>query len=410
MAVELDRIPAQADRPGSPRLWLWLCLLLIFLLLACAGVALFSEVNLRAQTAVVWGTALVGSFLGWCLICGMRVLYYLAQQYSADGWDAARVIDLDCKLSQGRRHQQVLAVSLYTALRTEQSDSLLQVDAILEGTTALKAQPSRSDRGTVRHSRLPGDVNENPERALLRILKNLLNDLAVQLEELPDDVELALSLEIDSPLREDRVGKLWRAALAESGIRQTVSPITWRGLEAVDQWLAQRSDDQALLLLISVVIAPDAPQGTAETAVGLLLGNSGTQFALLPVANLYRPEQARDASAGALARATQQALSWASVQANSVEHVWRSGIGQKYHAAVTSVLSDAELPLRADRNVHNLDALLGQPGVAAPWVAIALAAQTVQRGCGPQLILSGVRCADAPLWGTVLTPVPPLMT
>ncbi|KTS95677.1 hypothetical protein NS212_14090 [Pseudomonas parafulva] len=409
MPVELYRIPAQADRPSSPRLWLWLCLLPLFLLFGCAVVALFSEVDLRAQTADVWGTALVGSFLGWCLICGMRVLYYLAQQHSADGWDAARVIDLDCKLSQGRRHQQVLAVSVYTALRTEQSDALLQVDAILEGTTALKAQPSRSDRGTVRHSRLPGDVNENPERALLRILKNLLNDLAVQLEELPDDVELALSLEIDSPLREDRVGKVWRAALAESGIRQTVSPITWRGLEAVDQWLDQRSDDHALLLLVSVRIAPDVPQGTAETAVGLVLGNSGTQFALLPMANLYRPEQASDASAGALARATQQALFWASVQANSVERVWRSGIAQKYHAVVTSVLSDAELPLRADRNVHNLDAILGQPGVAAPWVAIALATQTVQRGYGPQLILSGVRCADAPLWGTVLTPVPPLM-
>lgn len=410
MAVELDRIPAQADRPSRPRLWLWLCLLPIFLLLGCVGVALFSEVDLREQTAVVWGAALGVSFLGWCLTYGLRVLYYLVQQHNADGWDAARAIDLDCKRSQGRRHQQVLAISVYTALRTEQMDPLLQVDAILEGTNALKAQPSRSAGETVRHSRLPGDVNENPERALLRILKKLLNDLAVQLAELADDLELALSLEIDSSLREGRQGKAWQKALAESGIRQTVTPITWRGLEAVDQWLDQRSDDQALLLLVSVVIAPDAPQGTAETAVGLLLGNPGTQLALLPVANLHRPEQARGESAGALTRATQQALCWASLQTNSIEHIWRSGIGQKYHAAVTTVMSGVELPLRADRNVHNLDALLGHPGAAAPWVAIALAAQTVQRGCGPQLILSGVCCADAPLWGTVLTPVPPLMT
>ncbi len=410
MAVELDRIPAQADRPSRPRLWIWLSLLLIFLLLGCAGVALLSEVDLREKTPVVWGAALGLSFLGWCLVYGMRVLYYLLQQHNADGWDAARAIDLDCKRSQGRRHQQVLAISVYTALRTEQMDSLLQVDAILEGTNALKAQPSRSAGDTVRHSRLPGDVNENPERALLRILKKLLNDLAVQLAELADDLELALSLEIDSSLREDRQGKAWQKALVESGIRQTVTPITWRGLEAVDQWLDQRSDDQALLLLVSVVIAPDAPQGTAETAVGLLLGNPGTQLALLPVANLHRPEQARGESAGALTRATQQALCWASLQTNSVEHIWRSGIGQKYHAAVTTVMSGVELPLRADRNVHNLDALLGHPGAAAPWVAIALAAQTVQRGCGPQLILSGVCCADAPLWGTVLTPVPPLMT
>ncbi|MNP13240.1 hypothetical protein D3C76_1055140 [compost metagenome] len=178
----------------------------------------------------------------------------------------------------------------------------------------------------------------------------------------------------------------------------------------MDQWLDQRSDDQALLLLVSVAIAPDAPQGTAETAVGLLLGNPGSQRGLLPVANLHRPEQARGESAGALIRATQQALTWGALQASGVEHIWRSGIGQKYHTAVTTVMSEAELPLRADRKILNLDALLGHPGAAAPWVAIALAAQTVQRGCGPQLILSGVRCIDAPLWGTVLTPVPPLMT
>jgi len=340
----------------------------------------------------------------------MRVLSYLVQQHHANGWDAARAIDLDCKLSQGRRHQQVLAISVYTALRTEILDSPSQVDAILEGTTALKAQPSRLDRGTVRHSRLPGDVNESTERALLRILKTLLNDLAIQLAELADDVELALSLDIDSSLRQDRQVKVWQKALDESGIRQTVTPITWRGLEAVDQWLDQRNHDQALLLVVSVVIAPDAPKGTAETAVGLLLGNPQTQRALLPVANLHRPEQARGESAGALIRATQQALSWASVQANSIEHIWRSGIGQKYQAAVTTVMSEVEWPLRADPKVQNLDALLGHPGAAAPWLAIALAAQTVQRGYGPQLILSGVRCVDAPLWGTVLTPVPPSMT
>lgn len=410
MAVELDRIPAQADRPSSPRLWLWLCLLSLFLLCGCAVVVLFSEVDLREQSDAVWGAALGVSFLGWSVVCGLRVLYYLIRQHSADGWDAARAADLEGKLSQGRRHQQVLAASVYTALRTEQSDALLQVDAILEGTYALKAQPSRSAGGTVRHSRLPGDVNENTERALLRILKKLLNDLAIQLAELADEVELALSLEIDSPLREDRLGKVCQTALAESGIRQTVTPITWRGLEAIDQWLDQRSDDQALLLLVSVVIAPDAPQGTAETAVGLLLGNPGSQRVLLPVANLHRPEQAHGVSAGALTRATQLALSWASLPASGVEHIWRSGIVQKYHASVTTLMSEVELPLRADRKVHDLDALLGHPGAAAPWVAVALAAQTVQRGCGPQLILSGVRCADAPLWGAVLTPVPPPMT
>lgn len=410
MAVELDRIPAQADRPSRPRLWLWLCLLPLFLLFGCVVVALFSEVELRVQTAGVWGAALGVSFLGWSVVCGLRVLYYLTRQHSADGWDAARAADLEGKLSQGRRHQQVLAASVYTALRTEQSDSLLQVGAILEGTNALKAQPSRSAGGTVRHSRLPGDVNENPERALLRILKKLLNDLAVQLAELADEVELSLSLEIESPLREDRVGEVWQTALAESGIRQTVTPITWRGLEAIDQWLDQRSDDQALLLIVSVVIAPDAPQGTAETAVGLLLGNPGSQRALLPVANLHRPEQARGASAEALIRAAQQALVWASLPASGVAHIWRSGIGQKYHAAIATVFSEAGVPLSADRKVHDLDSLLGHPGAAAPWVATALAAQTVQRGCGPQLILSGGRCADAPLWGAVLTAVPPLMT
>lgn len=405
MPVELDRMPPAAVQPKRPRLWFWLCLLAVALIIAFAGVVLFSEDALRETPLEAWSTALGISFLGWGGAFCVRQLYYLHHQRSADGWDAARALDYDGKLRQGRRSLQVCATSVYTALRLEPMNESEQADAILKGASALKAQSSRMTGATVRHSRLPGDLNEDTERALLNVLKQVLSDLQPTIGDLADDVQIALVVGIESPLRKDRLAEVWKLAWAESGIHQ---PLQLSGLDVVDHWLDRRSEDRAVLLVIAVVIAPQVPLGTAESAVGLLLSNSRAHPALPAVATLHRPEQSRDDTSTALLRAVRQCLDWAPIEVASVEHIWRAGIEQKHQPAVTAVLGEAELSVRKDKQVHNLDALLGNPGTAAPWLAIALAAQTAQRSAGAQLILSGGHGAETALWGTVVTPVQPL--
>ncbi|MCK1792052.1 hypothetical protein [Pseudomonas violetae] len=409
MTVRLDQVPALAPRPVRPRAWLWLGVFpLLLLLLGVGGMFLFGTQALREQPVSFWGLAFGVPLLGWCLLSFGRVLLYLGQQQVADGWDQAREEDLIQKLRRGRRVQQVLAVSLHTALREPEASSATQLKALLDGVKALKAQPSRQDQSVLRHSRIAGDTAEVPELALHRVLTQMLADLAPSLTQVPDATPLALLLEVGSTLPENVWQRVWRQAWSESGIRQSTVLVEEDGLEALDQWLDHRIGDQALLLVVAVQFAPQQPEGTAEAAVGLLFGNRLTQTVLPSMAYLHRPEQEREPTTDALLYAASQALDWVPLDAQSIEQTWRVGVDTQRDAALTTVLADVSIPVKHNQGFYDLDAQLGHPGKASPWLAIAAATQTIQSGAGPQFIFSGGGCVDAGLWSTVLTPVPSL--
>jgi len=408
MPVRMDQVPALALRPACPGMWRWLGLLMLFLLLGGGGALLFSTAPVSQQPLMFWGLALGIPFLGWSVLSFARVLLYLGQQHAADGWDEAREHDLMQRVRQGRRALEVLSVSLHTALRKPDESSTAQLDALLGGIRALKAQPARRDNVTLRHSRLAGDVNEDLEPALLRTLGQLFAELAPSLKQLPDETPLAILLEVETGLLDRAWDRVWQQALRKSGIRHTFVALEGRGLPALDQWLDERSDDQALLLVIAVHFAPKQPEATGEVVVGLLLGNRLTQTTLPPVAVLHRPELEQQPSTEALHYAVTQALNWGPVDATSVRHVWRAGIDAQRHAAINTVLGEVPMTVTRDQGIQDLDISLGHSGKAAPWLAIAVATHTMQGGAGPQFIFSGSGCIDAGLWSTAMTPVLPL--
>jgi hypothetical protein len=378
---------------------------LLCLLFGIGGSFLFTDESLDQQPVDFWSLALGLPLLGWCVLGFARVLLHIGKQAAADGWDDAREKDLTRRLRKGRRSQQILGVSCYTALRDPSAGPVGQLDALLNGNAALKAQPFRIDGAPLSHSRLDEDLGEDLEAVFLSVLTRSLADLAPVLSQLPDDKPIALLLDVDCRLPEDQWLPAWRNAWRESGIRQSVVPVEGRGLAAVDRWLDQRIDDQALLMVLAVQLAPDQPEGTAEVAVGLLFGNRLTQSALSPIAYLHRPEQQRQLSEAGLLGSARQALDWAPLLGQSIEKVWRAGVGAP--SPVESVLRDVLMPVKPPQNFCNLDALLGHAGKASPWLAIAAAAQTIERGAGPQFIFSGGTAADG-LWSTVLMPVSPL--
>lgn len=408
MPVRLDQLPPLASRPARPRLWLWLVLLPLFLLAGVGLMLVFGDQTLQQHALNFWGVALGVPLLGWSALSFVRALLFLGQHSAADGWDEAREADLLRCVRRGRRSQQVLSVSLHTALR-EPGDrtGAVQLDALLSGIKALKAQPSRQGAESMRHSRLASDAN-TPEDLLLEALTQVLGDLATTLVQVPERTPLALLLEVDSSLPESQWRPVWQHAWSESGIRQSAVPVEESGLAALDQWLDQRISDQALLMVVAVQIAPQQPEGTAEVAVGLLLGNRLTQTTLAPVGYLHRPEQERELTTEHLFYSTRQALEWVPLPAHAIEQAWRVGIDTQRDAAISTVLAKVPLPVKHNQGLHNLDALLGHPGNASPWLAIAAATQTIQRGAGPQFIFSGDSSVGAGLWGTVLTPAPPL--
>jgi hypothetical protein len=406
MPVRLDLIPAPASPPAWPRVWLWLCVLpLLLLLLGACGAFLFGIQASGQRAENFWSLAVGIPLLGWCLLGCCRVLLYSCQQGRTDGWNEAREETVINGLRRGRRVQQVLAVSLHTALRAPGEEHAAQLTALLSGTCAIKARGSESGAAVLRHSRLSRVADEACEDTLLRIVEQVLCDLAQTLTLLPDDTPLALLLEIDSALPANILQRVWRQAWSESGIRQPTVAVEGDGLDAVDRWLDQRINDRALLLVVALQIAPQQPEGKAEAAVGLLFGNRLTQHTLPPMAYLHRPEQQREPTPDALLYAARQALDWVPLKACSIEQTWQVGIDTPRDAALSTALAAVPLPARLNHGFCNVDSLLGRPGIASPWLAIAAASQAIHCGAGAQFIFSGESRMGAGLWSTVLTPV-----
>ncbi|MGP0016598.1 hypothetical protein [Pseudomonas sp.] len=406
MPVKLDKIPPLMAAPSAPSVWRWL-LLLAVLLLSGLGLTLWLAGDaFTHQSNQFWLVALGVPFLIWCALSVVRVTAYLGDTGVADGWNEEREADLIQKMRRGRRSQQVLAVSLHTALRERGVENTeAQRDALQNGTKALNVQAvwQASEEG-IRHSRLPHEQSELPDELLRRVLLQVLSEIGKVLETLAEDRPLALLLEMNSAVPESVLSELWQKAWSESGIRQTVTRLEGSGLAVVDAWLDERIHDQALLLVIAFQVAPSEAHGTAEAVVGLLFGNRLTQTMLEPMAYLHRPEQEFEPTSEGLLRATRQALDWVPVQASSIGRVWVVGADSTRMATITIALGETPMLLEHKQGLHDLGDFLGDPGCAAPWVAIAAAVESIRAEGKPNFIFSGDSTADLRLWCSVVMP------
>lgn len=412
MAVRLDKVPPSAERPSPPSVWLWLGLLLVALLAGFGLTLWLGGEAVRQRPLQFWGLAVGLPVAIWLVLLLVGVLAHLMDISAADGWNRAREEDLLSKLRRGRRVQQVLAVSLYSALREETDESgLAQMQALVGDQSALQNQAVRgNDELHCRHSQLPEVLDPigkalTGEALLSRLYRQVLTDLEAVLNSLPTERPLALLLETDSALPQSQQLTAWSAAWAASGIRQATTLVQQRGLDAVDHWLDARIDDQALLLVVAVQFLPAQLEDSAEVAVGLLFGNRRTQTTLAPLAYLHRPEQERGMTAETLHYATQQALNWVPMAPAAIEHLWLSGIDVERQGDVTQALLTLPSALKHGQGLHDLDASLGHAGGAAPWLAIATAVDVARTEGKPQLIISGERSAQIGLWSTAVTPV-----
>ncbi|MGV6398120.1 hypothetical protein ACTUVN_004797 [Pseudomonas caspiana] len=406
MPVKLDEVPPAMRAPASPRAWLWLLLLLLSLLSGVALTLWVSGDDLAQQPDRFWLTALGPSFLIWCSLGFLRAMLYAGESGVAESWNDTREEDLARKMRRGRRSQQVLAISLHTALRGAGADGAVQQRAALHsGHKALTVQPDWQAReGGLRHSRLTYEQGDQPQVLLRRVLAQVLSDIATVLEKLPDDQPLALLLEMNSNVAQSTLRELWQEVWAESGIRQTITPVEGRGLSVVDDWLDQRIRDQALLLVVAFQLSPADALDTAEAVVGLLFGNRLTQTVLEPLAYLHRPEQERESGAEPLLDATRQALDWVPVEASAIQHVWVAGADPARTGDISKALNGLPMLKEYRQGLHDLGAFLGQPDCAAPWLAIAAAAESANAESTPQFIFNGESATDSRLWCSVVTP------
>lgn len=404
MAVGLEDVPGMAPRPKRPRLLLWSSVLLVLMLVGLLFDLLFADYWGRGGSLwVVFNASLLVGITSFCV----RGLTYIYQVRLADGWDDARAQDLTLRFQKGRRALQVLEARMCTALSPKGRIDEQRMAGLMSGEKVIRTQPFRLDGTAVRHSRLDSGGDADPESVLIEALTAVLCDLAHALSKMPDDLVLNFLLESNSELEEGRLRRIWQYVWRQSGIRQSLVAIDNSGLGAVDKWLDQDCEQDALLLVVAFQFLPEQPKGTAEVVTGLLLGGSGAPRYHTPIAFVHRPELIRGLSCDANHCAL-QALGWVPIEASSVEHVWRVGVDVYLSSLVAMTLASARLPDRAGKNVHDLDLLLGHAGNVAPWLVITIVTQAIQSGAGAQFVVSGEVFSESDLWVFVVTPASPL--
>ncbi|MRS16351.1 hypothetical protein GJV06_15810 [Enterobacteriaceae bacterium RIT691] len=338
----------------------------------------------------------------WLVLMVCRQTVYLLEGIHANAWDTRREEVILQETRRGRRALQILGVECFTAhsamINAQFSASSQE---LFQGENKLSPQTSWQGHHHIRHSRLPVTPGQKSEDLLLNCFTEILKQIAPKISSLPPDNPVAILLEYTSTLSGEKIREVWRFAWQKSAIQQPVEFVKGKGVGFIDYWLDYRIKDNAVLLIIALQIAPEQPEMTTETVVALLLANRLTQKTLAPLTLLHRPEKS---SAGDLERGVLQAGDWVPVFPDTLKHLWLTGLHGE--GALNSITLPGKAPFVAITNasaIHRPDMTLGHAGCAAPWLAVAAAAQAAQLRDEAQMIISSEQ-GQGDIWSAVVAP------
>ncbi|MDK9355127.1 hypothetical protein QQF54_00210 [Lelliottia sp. V106_10] len=395
MPVTLKKIPPLSWRPAPPKSVRWFGTLLCLLVIGAFISRLLEKITGNDHFWVITTAIPAG---GWAIVAFIRLTVYLLQDIYASAWDRRREECILQEVRRGRRALQVLATEFITA---RPDNALSPLDALGSHHSQLCAQNSWSGEEGCYHTRLPVSEGTTPERLLASSFAVLLKALQPELAAFSSDQPVTVLLESTSSMPPLRVEEYWRQAWKEAGLSLPATYSKGCGLAFIDRWLDYNIRDNALLLVVALQIAPDSPDMTAEAVVALLLGNRLTQKTLIPRALLHRPEKSHPET---LDEGAMQALDWVPLPENKLHHLWLAGLTNEQHGHVAALTGKSPLAaLNPASDIDNLDRTLGHAGCAAPWLAIAAAAQSAQLSDEAHMIISSEQ-GQSDIWSVVVAP------
>ncbi|WP_297207358.1 hypothetical protein [uncultured Pluralibacter sp.] len=402
MPVDLKKIPPPDSPPSRIVWWFWFLLLIIFMISGVVYVILTEVDKPIINDRFFWERSLVTPVISWLLMFGTRVAIYQGRKSVVEKRNKDREYILEREIKRGRRSFKLLGVSIHTALRgLDDTEGLLQSDALNNKTRALKTQSSwRSDDG-VKHSQLQRMANETPDDVLKRTMNKTLDELGPILTSADEHQPLLLLLENNTSLPDNQVTEICEYCFKQSQIRQPLVYLEGNGLSVIDKLLDQQLHKDYLLMIISFQLIPEELEGTAEAMAGLLLEYPGGASGLTPLATLYRPQRASGTGSEDLRDALQQSMFWGDINPQNMKAGWLVGSSEHWNLAIASGLEKLKVPINIGRDLYNIDSILGFPGPVSPWLAISCAV-TDSKEKEPRIIISGDLRNDNPLWVTTL--------
>jgi hypothetical protein len=266
-----------------------------------------------------WLIAIGAPIVAWTVSFGIRMWVWSLQDSKANGFDSRWEQWILRETRRARRALQVLNTTFITAYSEMEKDVVAA--AMLNNQSIIISQADWNGKKSKRVSRILVGPEDTPELLISRLLSELIADLPV--DQFPKHPSLAVALDISSSLSLEAVRDIWQQEWQESGIACADEYLDGSGPEVINSWMNNRFKETAMLLIVSLQIAPEVSNNSAEAAVAILLGNRMIQETLEPVALLHRPDSAppRELEAGMRMAAYNVPL-----KENIVKNLWLAGL------------------------------------------------------------------------------------
>lgn len=384
MPVRLEAVPAGVSMPPSPR---WMVWLLLYFVLTTAGVVLTLLLWPKGvpTTGVRFWLILLGApTLAWSLLFGFRLHVYDEQVNYASLRNQLREERLASETRRGQRAISVVASVYETALGSDDIGTKL-----INGGDGFRLVVPSGSTDAVRCAPLPDSLRSTDDASLstTALIAHLLRRLSDALHTLPKGAPVHVWLQADVGIDDAALEAAWHEAskerLPKVASLRLMEPST--GVLLLDQWLdGVNSDLEHGILLVVALQLRQTPADQEGEAAAVVLCHLGLRHAARvtdihrPVAldpDNYQPQYA-------------EALLWGNHDAQSFDALWTSGLEPAFLNTMKSAIDASQFgETRSEGSQQfDLDAALGQTGVAAGWLGIAAAVERCHKEAAPQLV------------------------
>lgn len=238
MPVDLTCIPARAKRQSAPSFKRWVILLVVLIVAGAGSTAYFWPTSSPTNTAMFWFCFLgIPSAIGGVAFA-FRWLIYLAGEWLADGWDAAREWDLAQDILCGQRNLDMLGYVVHLP-HVISSASISQQMQIPEG-IILPTKVDETGELLIHHA----SFSDMGLPVLVRVkerINSLLRETALQnaFQCMPQNSPLAVLFQFspDISFSREEFAAIQQLVQNSIGFPFNITFISGEGLQTIDAWL-----------------------------------------------------------------------------------------------------------------------------------------------------------------------------
>ncbi|WP_158664368.1 hypothetical protein [Cupriavidus metallidurans] len=387
MPIELPEPPSGEGAPKPPNLWVWLVLLVVCLAAGIVWTLLTWPKGQSTGTSRFWMQLLGYPTLACAVAFGLRLHFYEEACNYLMAQEEVLQADREEAIAFGSEPLVVIGIAYLCGMGSSGVSG-----RVAQKESALEARAPKRDMAPIRHTRLALPEEYQGTDRYRQVFRALLAKLDHALCALPSGVPFDVQLQLPGDADSEPLLTIWSTCWDDCGLRPTKARLLpdGAGLMALDTWLDECGGPalEKFTLFVALQLNDEPPANSAEVAVALLLGwpPMAQRRDVLPIAMLHRPVACET---DGFAESLRTVALLGRTPPNELHQLWQSSLSKVDKAALLKSASEVSLEAaEADdlSGIHDIDAALGNPGVAASWFATALAVEYAQQNNASQLI------------------------